>query len=222
MTSVEVHQTLERVADAVAEIDRECGTLLNEIEHGLVNVKLEFRDRAIEQTGKRLTEETLIAWLVQQKLVNNGRQVQWELRYPGNRRRKCDLVICVGAGSRLWLELKVAWKAWFGCENGPTYSNSNYLPYLQGKNHTHSFRGDFEKLGSASIADEDYRAVCLIGFDWAQAPMDAEVAGVVEAACQANARWERATARHWPDRRCRDFRINVWSWTWQPQKLRIE
>jgi hypothetical protein len=113
--------------------------------------------------------------------------------------------------------LKIAWKAWFSCENGPTYSNSNFLPYLQGKNHTHSFRGDFEKLGSASIADDDYRAVCLIGFDWAQAPMDADVAAVVQAACQETDPWALAAERHWPDRRCHDFRINVWSWVLRPQ-----
>jgi hypothetical protein len=154
---------------------------------------------------------------VQKKLVSFGRQVHWELPYPASPRRKCDLVIHVGAASRLWLELKVAWKAWFSCERGPTYSNSSYLPYLQGKHHSHSFRGNFEKLGSAGIPGDGYRAVLLIGFDCARAPMNGEVAAVVQAACQEIGPWEPAAERHWLDRRCHDFRINVWSWVLQPQ-----
>jgi hypothetical protein len=222
MTRPQARQTLGRVADTIAEIDRECRTRLNDVEHGLVNVKLEFRDRAIRETGKKLTEETLIAWLVQQKLCSTGRQVHWECPYPGNRKRKCDLVIRVGDAGQLWLELKLACKAWFNCQGGAAYSNSVYLQYLQGKHHTHSFRHDFEKLGSASIPDGDYRAVCLIGFDSVDAPMDAQVAAVVRAARKENGLWLAATEGHWPDRRCPEFRISVWSWLLAPQKRPAE
>ena len=222
MTRTEACQCLERVTDAIAEIDQECRTLLDNIEHGLVNVKLEFRDRALQKSGKNLTEEGLIAWLVHQKVGHAGQKVEWEVPYPGVCGRKCDLVMHTASACRLWLELKLAWKAWFNCQGGATYSNGNYLPYLQGKHHTHSFRHDFEKLGSANVRESDCRAVCLIGFDWVQAPMDAEVAAVVEAARQDDGPWEAATARRWQDRRCRDFRISVWSWVLPSQPKHAE
>jgi hypothetical protein len=211
-TSTEVRTTLATVETAISEIDRECCTRLVGIEHGLVNVKLEFRDQAIRDEGKKLSEERLIAWLVRKKLGGAGYQTQWEVAYPGNRRRKCDLVIAVGERARLWVELKLAWKAWFNCRGGGTYSNSCYLPYLQGQHHTHSFRHDFEKLASANLAQDDYRAVCLIGFDRVKAPMDAEVSAVVQKARAEQGAWEAVTETHWLDRRCGDFRINVWSW----------
>lgn len=203
---------LEGVTNAIAEIDQECWTRLDDIEHGLVNVKREFRDRALQETGKKLTEERLIAWLVHQKLGSAGHRLAWEVPYPDDRRRKCDLVMDAAPTGRLWLELKLAWKAWFNCHGGATHSNSSYLPYLQGKHHTHSFRHDFEKLATASLPEGDCRAVFLIGFDWVQAPMDAEVVSVVQAARGENGPWIAATERHWQDRRCRDFRISVWSW----------
>jgi hypothetical protein len=52
--------------------------------------------------------------------------------------------------------------------------------------------------------------------------MDAEVAAVVRAACEKNGRWVAASGRHWPDRRCRDFRINVLSWLLPPQARHAE
>jgi hypothetical protein len=221
MTLAEARQTLDRVAGAIAQIHLECRTRLGDVEHGLVNVKREFRERAIRETGKKLTEERLIAWLVYQKLGGADQQVYWEMPYPGSRRSKCDLVMHVGDAGRLWLELKLAWKAWFNCLGRPTYANNSYLPHLQGKHHTHSFRHDFEKLGTADISDVDYRAVCLVGFDWTQAPMNAEVAAVVQAA-REDGPWVAATERCWPDRRCSDFRINIWSWVLPPQTRHAE
>ena len=41
--------------------------------------------------------------------------------------------------------------------------------------------------------------------------MDRDVAAVVRQA-QDSAPWELAVERHWLDRRCREFRINVWIW----------
>lgn len=212
VTTADACQILEQVTDAVVEIDQECRTRLDDVEHGLVNVKREFRDRALREMGKKLTEERLIAWLVQQKLERAGRRVEWEVPYPGSRGRRCDLVVHAAPAGRVWVELKLAWKAWFNCQGGGTYSNPSYLPYLQGRHHTHSFRHDFDKLGTAALPAGDGRAVCLIGFDRVHAPMDAEVADVVRAARDECGPWETATGRRWPDRRCQDFRIGVWTW----------
>jgi hypothetical protein len=215
MENKEVIGLLERVIDGVNEIDRECRTRRKGIEHGLVNVKLEFQDQVLRETNKKLTEEQLIAWLVRQKLVAWRRDADWEVRYPGNGRlNRCDLATRLSGSSRLWLELKLAWKAWFNCVGAPTYSNRAYASYLDGRDRSHSLRHDFEKLLDADFAADDRRAVCLIGFDCAKTPMDKDVAAVVRRA-QKRAPWELAAERHWLDRRSCSFRINVWIWLLQ-------
>jgi hypothetical protein len=212
----EIRQALESVTDAIYQIDQQCCTPLNDIEHGLVNVKLEFRARAMQETNKKLTEERLIAWLVWQKLASAGWRVDWEVPYPGVRKKWCDLVVHVNDASRLWLELKLASKAWFNCEGKPSYANSCYLPYLQGTSRTHSFRHDFKKLQDAKFPDVDCRAICLIGFDCVKAPMDEEVMAVVRNVIYQGKPWNLVTERHWPDRRCADFQISVWHWQLPP------
>lgn len=88
----EVLRILDSTIDLIQTIDCECGTLCDGIEHGLVNVKLQFGERALEETGKKLTEETLIAWLAREKLAEAGWTAEWEFPYPEQRRKKCDLV----------------------------------------------------------------------------------------------------------------------------------
>jgi hypothetical protein len=214
MSNIEVRQVLESVIDAICEIDQECRTLLNGVEHGLANVKLEFQDQLFQETNKKLTEEPLIAWLVRKTLIGPNVEVGWELPYP-EKRTQCDLVIHLRDSVRLWLELKLAWKSWFNCVGAPTYSNRAYASYLDGRDRTHSLRHDFEKLRNANLPAGDHRAVCLIGFDCGNKPMDRDVATVVRQA-QELAPWEAAAERHWPDRRCHDFQINVWSWLLHP------
>jgi hypothetical protein len=214
MVNAEVCGLLERVIDAISAVDRECRTLRNGIEHGLVNVKLEFQDCAFRETRKTLTEEPLIAWLTRQNLMSAGLHAALEVPYPLNPRRSCDLVIDLSNSGRLWVELKVAWKAWFNCQGPANYRNPSYLPYLQGKSRTHSFRHDFEKLGG-DWPVENHPAICLIGFDCANAPMDDEVKSVVRGICDDGAYWQAVTERHWPDRRNDAFRISVWGWVQQ-------
>jgi hypothetical protein len=211
----EVRVLLEKITDAIQEIDRECSSLGEDVEHGLVNVKLEFKDRAYEETGKALTEEPLIAWLISQKLRCAGHVVGWEVPYPAVERKKCDLVLGLGGSQKLWLELKLAWKAWFNCGERPVFRNPSYLGYLWGGHRSHSFRHDLEKLGTGDWPIRDFRAVCLIGTDSAKAPMDADVGAVVEDVRVQGITWTRATERHWLDRRCPDFRVNVWTWVTQ-------
>lgn len=213
MRTNDVQLSLEGVVDAVGEIDKECSTLLNGIEHGLVNVKLQFKERAYGETGKKLSEELLIARLLRQKLTVAGKRVEpGEVLYPrAASTKRCDLVLHLDEGRRMWLEIKLAWKAWFNCEGPPKYENPAYATYLSGLGRSHSLRHDFEKMLDANLEAGDHRAVCLIGFDFADNPMDEEVAKVVRQA-RESAPWEIAAERHWPDRRDDRFRINVWIW----------
>lgn len=212
MSEGEVNNILSCVIDGVQEIDQQCSTRLNGVEHGLVNVKLEFRDRALREVGKRLTEERLIAWLLYRRLNALGWETAWEVWYPANSRKSCDLVVQLEGTARLWLELKMAWKAWFNCVGGPNYSNGWYRSYLGGSNRTHSFRHDLEKLCQTGWSPGDRRAVCLIGCDWAEAPMDEDVLGIVREFCQPGHELMLAAERHWADRRSEEFRLNVWCW----------
>ena len=212
MVEIELSELFLGLVNAVLDIDMECCTHRNGIEHGLVNVKLEFQNQLLPLTNKKLTEEPLIAWLIRKKLIAPTRIVDWEVPYPrGETTKKCDLVIQLGDSRRLWLELKLAWKAWFNCVGAPTYSNRAYATYLDGRDRTHSLWHDFEKLRNANLPSGDHRAVCLIGFDCGSSPMDKEVAAVVKRSQQL-APWGQVIERHWSDRRSRDFRINVWIW----------
>lgn len=122
------NRLLNFVADSIIEIDRDCCTLLNDVEHGLVNVKLEFREQAQRQLFQKLTEEQLIAWLIFTRAIASGATVAWEQHYPDSTRQRCDLVFMLSDTERLWLELKGSWKAWFNCVGAPVVSNSVYFP----------------------------------------------------------------------------------------------
>lgn len=210
------HDSLGTVVELIQEIDRDCRTKIGGSERGLVNIKLHFIERALKATSKKLTEEQLIAWLLAKKLAARDLIVHWELPYPTGERKKCDLVIQINNSCRIWLELKLAWKAWMGWEGVPVHRNSLYLSYLQGKNRSHSFRHDFEKIGHSDWPKGDFRAICLVGFDHRARPMDAEVVSVVNDVQGTGIPWEIGAVRHWSDRRSGDFRINVWSWLLPP------
>ena len=208
---------LQQVTNAVREIDLECRSLVNGIECGLINVRKEFRALAHEQTGKKLTEETLIAWLVRQKLNRQLSNIEWEKPYPRNQRRKCDLVFPLGKSNFLWLELKLAWKAWFECIKGPIVSNPSFLSYLHGLNKTHSFRHDFEKLSGSHIPSTDSRAICLIGFESLKSPMESDVRKIVS----QHPDWSLANETAWIDRRCNAFQIHVWNWLMRQESAAV-
>src|SRR4051794_34813288 len=62
--------------------------------------------------GKKRLDEPAITWGVTNALAKNWRVEQCEHPYPqGNGR--CDRVVELSAGTRLWLEIKLAWRAWY-------------------------------------------------------------------------------------------------------------
>ncbi len=194
------------VTEAIREADRQRQTLINGIEGGLLNVKRQFSASALQATDKKLTEETLLAWLIRDRLALKGVPVQRERSYPETKRRRCDLVVELG-DTTLWLEIKLAWKAWHECIKGPV-RNPSFEPYLYGWNKSHSFRHDFEKLEQSRIPVEHDRAICLIGFDTFQKTMDTAVHTIAA----TFPTWQLARSDHRPDRRNDDFRIAVWHW----------
>jgi hypothetical protein len=125
MRNRQVRDALESMVAAIRDLDRECSSVWNDLEYGLVHVVWQFQDLALRETGQHLSRERLIVWRLWTKLQNLGWHVDWESPYPRSR-RKCDLVVALRNSARLWLEVKVSWRAWFECERGPVHSNPAY------------------------------------------------------------------------------------------------
>ena len=137
-----------------------------------------------------------------------------EVRYPNGSRKKCDLVVRLEDGRRLWLELKGAWRDyWAGKGNLWIYRSYLLHPLVEGldASKTHTVPLDLEKLGALTAQDADLTAVLLVGFDRADDPMDADVASLVKLAGLADPPWSGAVAR-WLDSRRDGHRISCWLW----------
>ncbi len=216
----QVREVLEGVQTCIRDIDVECNTLDNDIELGLANVKFEFCERALQETGKKLTAETILAWLIQKKYLAVGWKVEREFPYPerNGSGRSCDLVFHFSNDRKLWWELKLASKAWFNCNEPPVYKYSGYLTYLTGRGKKHSLRQDFDKLGLGDWPTRDFRVICLIAFDRPEDPIDGAVAMVLKQAQDAGMPWEEFATDAWADRRCDEFRIKVWNWVLLPKE----
>src|SRR6266545_2477056 len=117
------------LCEGVRDIDKRCVRKFNGIDGGLCNVKLQFREQALSELGKRLTEETLISWLLMKHLAQKGFVVELERPYPAGGR--CDLVLSNPVVA--WIEVKLAWKQWFKCDGG-TGCSPAYKGYLFGDN----------------------------------------------------------------------------------------
>lgn len=203
----------DELLQSVVLIDQSCSSLLNGLEQGLVHVKNEYYDQALEVHGKKMTEETIIAWKMSEHMKNKGYNTFSERRYPNAiKRMNCDLIIDLGERQEIWVEVKLAWKAWFNCVSGPVYTNSCYKPYLHGTGKTHSFKHDLEKLGTAKLTDTTARLVCLIGFDHNANPIISEVKSVVDEQSRIGNVWKLVGDLHWADKRCPDFSFHCWCW----------
>jgi len=202
------------VADVIREIDADCASLINGVECGIINTDGEYCDQIEQEVRKSLTLEPAIVWQVQKRLQARGFEVDWEHSYPGFKSQECDLVIGLGSKKLLWLEVKLASKAWFECSGKIVLKNGSYNSYLQNDKRSHSFKHDFKKLTKegTGISSGDEKAVCLIGFDRLADPMDQEIKKIVEDLASVNQIWTLAAERHWIDRRHKDFQINCWTW----------
>lgn len=208
-----------RLCSEVRCIDIACTRLRNGIESGLCNIRTQFA--ADVEAGihpappRKVKEEDTITWLLSRGLPESTPPALWQ-NYPG-RKKTCDLVVTLADGSLVWIELKLAWKAWQNC-NGSVGHSSAYKPYLLGSKHkTHSAADDFAKLVdlAPSIA---HLGFLLIGFDSVESPMETEVAALVKDAHSKG--W---TAQHlmWPDRRSGTCRIHCWFWQHLPREMQF-
>ena len=195
----------------VRDIEVRCDQLINGVEGGLSNIKSRFREEALAEVGKKLTEETLTSWLLAKRLQAAGFVTDVERPYPDSN-EECDLVLYTGDERRFWVEVKYAWKRWFRCE-GVDKANPVFKAYLLGDASHPGAAHDFRKLARLRRPDAERVGVLLIGLDSTAKPMDPEIALLAEQEKLAAHRWELVVETHWRDRRDSSFRLNSWFWS---------
>jgi hypothetical protein len=128
--------------------------------------------------GKTRKDEPAMTWGVTAALAKRWQVQQCEHDYPQGGGR-CDRVVELSDGSRLWLEVKLAWRSWF---YGVVKWNDNrsYEGYMGGAHHSHSVAGDFAKLERIGRDHARYVALLVIGFDAVDGKMTKDMAALAQ------------------------------------------
>ena len=163
-------QEIETVASAafraLREMDAQCPTGLCDY----VSVS--------PYAGKQRKNEHAMTWGLTKALAEKWHIEQCEHDYPKGG-GKCDRVLELTDGSRLWLEIKHIWRAWF--YKVVKYNDTRaYAGYLSGAHHSHSVAGDFTKLERIGRDHARYVALLVVGFDAADGKMSADMAALAE------------------------------------------
>ncbi len=159
---------------------------------------------------------TEVAWSkrLAELLPQHGYPTRAEVPYPASPKCRCDDVIVLPDGKKLWLEVKGAWKQYW-LDQGGSWIYRSYLlhPLLPGldASKTHTVPLDLRKLDPLRPPDADRVAILLIGFDRSDNHMDGDVAELVRMACLDGEPWEGAEDR-WPDPYRPGFNVRCWLW----------
>lgn len=145
-----------------------------------------------------------------------GYSVTTEVRYPEyalptkRRRQRCDLVVDLGEEGRLWLEIKGAWRDYWGGKSGIYHCYLLYPlapEYDLGKDHTVPF--DLTKLKALRTPEAQFIAELLIGFERLDDPMDHEIRRLIRLA--ELDQW-RTDVDAWESGTTPNQRIRTWLW----------
>ena len=211
-----IESVAEKMADMLFKflrlMDNEAETPVGEgFRAGLVNYA------AHRGMGARQDERSINQGL-KELFSQFGWTAETEVRYPG-RRKKCDIVVSVPSTGKLWLEIKLAWKAWFSAAKRKIEYNSesiyrSYLlgPLYGGLEKSHSALQDIEKLGSLGHPEADYVTGLLVGFDSTDSPMVQDVEDLVDKSGLLEKEWSVFGPEIWHDRNCDKCRFCCWCW----------
>ncbi len=97
----------ELLIDGISDIDKRCCKIIDGVECGLVYIREQFAADALRATGKKLTEELLMSWLLRDRLRETGISAELEAPYEGSKRQSCDLVLQVSDKVAFAVEVKV-------------------------------------------------------------------------------------------------------------------
>jgi hypothetical protein len=152
---------------ALREMDSQCPT-------GLCNYV-----SVSPYAGKKHKDEAAMTWGITKALAEKWHIEQCEHKYPHGSRKKCDRVVELSDGSRLWLEIKFSWRTWF-YEVVKWNDARSYDGYFGGAHHSHSVAGDFAKLERIGCEHARYVALLVIGFDADDNKMSADLAALAQ------------------------------------------
>lgn len=138
-------------------------------------------------------------------------------RLPGKRDKKCDLVVSLPSGLRVWIEVKGSWKKWWE-DRRQTRSYLSHLlhPLVPGLDASkdHTAATDISKLSVLRKSEADAVGLLLVGFDAISNPMDSEVLRLADLGGLNTAPW-RASHVYWHCTRRAGERVACWFW-WRP------
>lgn len=145
-------------------------------------------------------------------LTAAGYPTRREVPYPDKPRDRCDLVVTLNDGRRLWLEVKGAWKDYWVARGGAGIFRSYLLhplvPYpSMKKGHTAAL--DLAKLTRVGPPDADLVALLLVVFDTDDAPAAGDVEELVSLAKLDRAPWS-TFADDWKDAKGRGVHARLW------------
>ncbi len=190
--------------DGVRQLDAEACQLINGYPCGLVGTAVK---RYEDKWSSKLAE----------RLARHGYETQIQVPYPAQTGKRCDVVAQLADRSRVWIEVKTAWKSWFNStevrliEHNPFYRKYLFGPDDGGLDTSHSLAQDFAKLDELAPSP-DYKAILLIGFDAAASPMAPDVVELCQRLKLDESGWSQLGPECWPDRACESCRIACWFW----------
>lgn len=167
----------------------------------------------------KMRPRTEVCWSqrLAQLLPEHGYPARTEVPYPHHPRWRCDDVVTLPDGRRLWLENKGAWKDYWHQQCKLSIYRSYLLhPLVAGldASKSHTVPLDIEKLAGLRSSEADCAAILLIGFDSDRAPMGEDVAQLIELARLDQVPWSTATDQ-WPDAYRTGCHVRCWLW-WRP------
>lgn len=151
-------------------------------------------------------------------LRGQGYCVQTEVPYPKDPRKKCDLVVSCGELRRLWLEIKIAWKAWFSTPLGKVEDKTPFFrSYLLGPaegalSRSHSLVQDFQKLDRLAPCDPDSLGLLLLGFAKVADPIGPDIQRLSTTLRLPETGWRCVIPVPWADPNCSATQREVWFW----------
>jgi len=150
-----------------------------------------------------------------QLLPGEGYPCDSEVRYSAVslKGRRCDIVATLRDGSRIWIEIKGAWKDYWRQNKGEGIYRSYLLHPLEVAldPKTHTVPIDLHRLKSIRPSDGSRVGCLLIGFDSNEFPMDADIQKLQRLAGLKRAPWKMASAE-WPDALRPGCKVRVWFW----------
>lgn len=149
-------------------------------------------------------------------LPKHGWSCEVEQQYPeapDGQSSRCDLVIEVDDGSRLWLEVKGAWKDYWLEKGGHVIYRSYLLhPLIDGlMEKSHTAANDLRKLEQLDSDHATHVGLLLVGFDRPDAPMEEDIDELKQLTDLGSGGWHEYH-ESWPDPHHHARKVKCWLW----------